>query len=94
MGSEKKKFGYIWADEAVEPRLPEILHEKQPFKNKKTGEIQYISWWELYIDRQKEILAKAILYGIGQTEQKLHIDDWEALPESTALRLLYGPKKE
>lgn len=91
MGSKKEKF--VWVDEVSDWGPLEHLREKQPFKNKKTGEIQYISWWELYIDRQREILAKAIMYGRGQWEQKLHIDDWEALPDNTALRLLYGPKK-
>lgn len=91
MGSIKVK--HVWHDEAGNYSLPDHLTEPLPFKNKKTGEIQYISWWDLYIDRQREVLTKAILYGIGETHQKFHVDDWEAIPDTTALRLLHGPKK-
>lgn len=87
-----KQFQHIIVDEPV--TLPDILTEKRPYKHKKTGEIQYLSWWEIYIDRQREVVAKAILYGRGQWEQKLHIDDWEALQETTMLKVLYGPKEE
>jgi hypothetical protein len=90
--SKKEDYTITYCDEGI--TLPDILTKKHPYKNKKTGVIVYLSWWELYVDRQRELMARAFIYGMGVLEQKLHIDDWELLEETKALRVLYGQKEE
>lgn len=70
------------------------LERKHPHKNIHTGEIKYFSYWELYNDRQKEVINKAIIYGQGMIELKLNAKDWKILEETPALRTLYGPKEK
>ena len=70
----------IFIDEQNGYPLPDLLTEKRPYKNIVTEEIRYLNMYEKYG-----------LYVYSKIEHD-NYEFWKPIPDSLALRLLYGPK--
>lgn len=82
MADKKRAPTAIWVDEASGYPLPELLSTRQPYKHEVTQEIRYMNLYEYY--------------GVIQLSYHPEHHDrvmWKAIPDSTALRLLYGNRK-
>jgi hypothetical protein len=95
VSTKSKTFNGMIVDEAAYP-LPDLLIRKQPYQNAITNEIRYMDMYEHYQLKFEQDTYKCMVYGQWTGKSDIYEDKhiWKAIPDSPALRLLYGDRSK